>query len=150
MQGSPALIYGQRDKLRADGPFLQLLDEFRTTLWGAGRLLVVGYGFRDPHINILLERWLSIDKQRQLLSIDPLFKDDEIAYGSFLRKLWDRLGPGRRPADVREEGSRAPVPGPKAPKQFHVSGLRAKDAFALLSEGGMDTLFDGFGWGETS
>lgn len=67
----PALIFGKRGKLRASGPFLQLLEGFRSRLNETDRLLVIGYGFADENINVLIERWLRRDERNQMLVVDP-------------------------------------------------------------------------------
>jgi hypothetical protein len=58
LDGSPAIIFGGRNKLTAEGPFLDLLIQFRRRLLENNRLIVIGYSFRDNHINALIEFWL--------------------------------------------------------------------------------------------
>jgi hypothetical protein len=58
LDGSPAIIFGGRNKLTAEGPFLDLLIQFRKRLLENDRLIVIGYSFRDNHINALIEFWL--------------------------------------------------------------------------------------------
>jgi SIR2-like domain len=72
-QDSPALVFGARGKLRAEGPFLAMLRAFDTFLTSADRLLVVGYSFRDEHINTALRRWINARQDRQLVVIDVNF-----------------------------------------------------------------------------
>lgn len=67
----PALIFGQRDKLKAEGPFLGLLAEFEMQLASARRLVAIGYSFRDDHVNELIRRWASEDIARTILVVDP-------------------------------------------------------------------------------
>jgi SIR2-like domain len=52
------VIFGGRNKLTADGPFLELLTKFREALNRHSHLFVVGYSFRDPHVNQSIARWL--------------------------------------------------------------------------------------------
>jgi len=73
--GQPFLVFGQREKLRAEGPFLQLLEEFRTVLHATETLGVLGYAFRDGHINECIARWLTGDAGRRVLVVDPFFPD---------------------------------------------------------------------------
>lgn len=54
----PAIIAGAGNKLRADGPWLDLIQAFRSTLGRADTLVTVGYSFRDAHINEMIRRWL--------------------------------------------------------------------------------------------
>jgi hypothetical protein len=70
-QRAPALVFGQRGKLRADGPFLGLLAEFEALLENANRLVVIGYSFRDAHVNEVIQRWINEDPQRTMVAIDP-------------------------------------------------------------------------------
>lgn len=67
----PALVFGQRGKLRAEGPFLSLLGEFERHLSDARHLLVIGYSFRDNHVNELIRRWTSEDITRMITVVDP-------------------------------------------------------------------------------
>lgn len=53
----PAVIFGAANKLRHYGPFLDLLRAFATKLREVHFVIVIGYGFRDPHINELLRIW---------------------------------------------------------------------------------------------
>ncbi len=76
----PALVFGQRGKLRADGPFLGLLAEFERQLAESTRLIAIGYSFRDDHVNELITRWAAEDASRTILVVDPawptLFDED--------------------------------------------------------------------------
>jgi hypothetical protein len=68
---SPMLVFGQREKLRHDGPFLDLLSEFRRALDDSDRILVIGYSFRDRHVNHYLGEWLRADDQRVIIVLSP-------------------------------------------------------------------------------
>lgn len=72
--GDPFLIFGQREKLRAEGPFLELLENFRTRLRTCSTLVVIGYAFRDRHINEVISQWLG-SGDRWVLIVDPLFPE---------------------------------------------------------------------------
>jgi hypothetical protein len=67
----PAVVFGQRGKLRAQGPFLSLLAEFESQLATADRLIVIGYSFRDDHVNEAIRRWTAEDINRKIVVIDP-------------------------------------------------------------------------------
>jgi hypothetical protein len=62
----PAVIFGNRNKLTAEGPFLDLLRSFQDELAHSQTLTVVGYSFRDPHINVYISQWLNGDANRIL------------------------------------------------------------------------------------
>jgi len=67
----PALVFGQRGKLRAEGPFLSLLGELETLMSGADHLIVIGYSFRDDHVNQIIQRWTAEDISRTITVVDP-------------------------------------------------------------------------------
>lgn len=75
-RGTPGVVFGGRGKLRADGPFLSMLREFDNMLSRAERLLIVGYSFRDDHINVALARWVNSVPGRNMTVIDPAFNRD--------------------------------------------------------------------------
>lgn len=74
----PALIFGSGNKLRIDGPYLDLLLAFRDRLGKTDELWVCGYSFRDAHINHLLVGWLQSDPDRTLKVADPELTPSEI------------------------------------------------------------------------
>jgi hypothetical protein len=55
----PAVVFGEAGKLRSEGPFLELLLAWAAALKRAANLLVVGYSFRDQHVNELIARWFN-------------------------------------------------------------------------------------------
>jgi hypothetical protein len=74
-RSEPAVIFGQRDKLTAEGPFLGLLAEFETRLASSTRLVAIGYSFRDQHVNELIRRWAAEDSDRTILVVDPYWPE---------------------------------------------------------------------------
>lgn len=84
---TPALIFGHKNKLTADGPFLALLREFGNELEQASLLTVVGYSFADPHINTFIAGWLNGDPERIMRIIDPGFMTNT---GTFAKELRSR------------------------------------------------------------
>ena len=66
----PALIFGQRNKLTAKGPFLDLLQEFNRALQETKQLTIIGYSFRDEHINEIIGQWLNGARDRHLRIIN--------------------------------------------------------------------------------
>jgi hypothetical protein len=65
------MVFGQGSKLRSDGPFLAMLVEFDRMLAETEWLTVIGYSFRDDHINAALTRWLNGDRAQRISVIDP-------------------------------------------------------------------------------
>lgn len=66
------LIFGGGgQKLSAIGPFLQFLYRFERAILNSGTLVVVGYSFRDQHINAIINRWRLTRKDARLVIIDP-------------------------------------------------------------------------------
>jgi hypothetical protein len=89
----PALVFGQGSKLKANGPFLALLAEFELQLSMVDELVVVGYSFRDEHINEVLRRWLTDADAHILTVIDPWFCDGhDSAIGDFAFEIRGVLG----------------------------------------------------------
>lgn len=67
----PAVVFGNRSKLTAKGPFLSLLAEFERILDGTDNLITIGYSFRDEHVNEVIRRWSSGDLSRRITIVDP-------------------------------------------------------------------------------
>src|SRR5262249_39620021 len=82
----PAVIFGQRNKLTAEGPFLDLLRAFQQELSRADGLTVVGYSFRDAHVNEYISQWLNKSKTRTMRVIDPYLDDHQNEYVAQLRR----------------------------------------------------------------
>jgi hypothetical protein len=61
--------FGGANKLTAEGPFLALLSKFDEHLNQQRNLVVIGYSFRDPHINHCIVRWLERDPARSMTII---------------------------------------------------------------------------------
>lgn len=70
-----ALVFGQGAKLRSDGPFLAMLVELDRMLKQTDRLVVVGYSFRDDHINAAIRRWHNERESPSLIIINPALSD---------------------------------------------------------------------------
>jgi hypothetical protein len=92
----PALIFGEVGKLRAEGAFLPMLGEFSEMLNQGTVLLVIGYSFRDSHINVAIRRWLSSNKESTVIVVDPSLSDNLIGenpYGKkdFFKSMTDHL-----------------------------------------------------------
>jgi hypothetical protein len=69
----PWVIFGQGNKLQPDGPFLSLYMTYRQMLEVSQHLTVVGYSFRDDHVNRLIVDWMHGDANRSLRIVDPDF-----------------------------------------------------------------------------
>ncbi|WP_278912391.1 SIR2 family protein [Deinococcus wulumuqiensis] len=73
----PAVIFGGKNKLKADGPFLDLLRAFNYELKKCDILTVIGYSFRDEHINVYITRWLNGNDKRRIRIVNgPSFIAD--------------------------------------------------------------------------
>lgn len=104
----PVVVFGQRGKVRAEGPFLSLLAEFETALAAAEQLVVIGYSFRDDHVNELIRRWSAEDIHRTMLVVDPSWPADLTRRThDFRRELEEHLMPPEwkdpKPFDSRLE-----------------------------------------------
>jgi NAD-dependent SIR2 family protein deacetylase len=82
----PMVIFGQRNKLTAEGPFLDLLKKFDEQLQRTDILTVIGYSFRDPHINFYITKIL-IQYGRKIRIVDPNFETSDVKYVNDLREL---------------------------------------------------------------
>ena len=53
----------------------QLLQHFRSYINYVSRLVCIGYGFLDEHINRIMRDWLEFDRDRRLEIVDPSVAD---------------------------------------------------------------------------
>lgn len=86
----PVVVFGQRGKLQPQGPFLSLVGEFEALLAQANRLIVVGYSFRDEHVNEVIRRWTTEDATRTITFVDvddPRNWDSEDFRNELVRSL---------------------------------------------------------------
>lgn len=120
MQEKPVIVFG-RDKLRASGPFLDLLREWESQIQKVNLLLIAGYSFRDDHINETITRWVNEDEQRQLYVIDPSWYVDTRSYMSFPFILYRQLGD---PGGVAAANA--------SPRRLHVIKARTSEALREL------------------
>lgn len=140
-QGMPALVYGQREKLRSAGPFLQLLETFRRRLANADKLIVSGYSFGDEHVNALIRRWMRTKPDRKLLVVDPGFPVLN-GYGVPQLDLWRQYGAGAKRVRTLSSGPiRTEVERyvPVAKRMFVRRESIAE--FGALLENGSESLF---------
>ncbi|MGC5223710.1 hypothetical protein ACPW96_14115 [Micromonospora sp. DT81.3] len=89
---NPAMVFGANSKLRSDGPFLAMLVELDSLLAHTEWLTIVGYSFRDAHINRALTRWMNGDAAKRLSVIDPEVEEWMASDGrgpSYFKKLWN-------------------------------------------------------------
>lgn len=68
-QTSPELVLGPASKLQAYDPFLTLFFEFHKSVPRAQACVVIGYGYRDPHINSVIDH--AIDNGVQIVDVNP-------------------------------------------------------------------------------
>lgn len=66
---TPAVIFGAGNKLRPDGPYLDLYQEFRGALQQARRVVIIGYSFSDEHVNELLRRWVTSSRSYRVMRV---------------------------------------------------------------------------------
>ena len=84
---NPALIFGLGEKLRVEGPYLDLLLSFRDRLTSTTKLDIYGYSFRDSHVNYLILSWVSQNKNAVINVIDP-----NLSFESIMDRLDSMLG----------------------------------------------------------
>lgn len=69
---SRVMIFGGvSNKLSAEGPFLQFLGKLENALNDAEVIVIIGYSFRDAHINSLLQRRRLNKRKTKMIVIDP-------------------------------------------------------------------------------
>lgn len=69
---SRAIIFGgQSEKLVPHGPFLHLRHQFQQILQRSSYLLVIGYSFRDLHLNALIRSWIATRTNGKIIIVDP-------------------------------------------------------------------------------
>lgn len=83
----PAVIFGQRNKLTAEGPFLDLLRQFQNELERSTVLTVIGYSLRDLHINTYISKWLNESADHKIRIVDPNFEKSDVDYIRQLKRL---------------------------------------------------------------
>lgn len=119
-QEAPFIVFGQREKLRAEGPFLDLLATFKRSLHDARDLVVVGYAFRDKHINETVANWLVSDAVRRIVIVDPAFAPDtDDDFATELRR-WAEKDAGSERVRIQPESASAFFTriGDRAPGEF--------------------------------
>lgn len=68
----PSMVFGgSGNKLRIDGPFLQLRHEFQTRVLAVSTLVIVGYSFQDEHLNSIIRRWTATRRRAKLIVVNP-------------------------------------------------------------------------------
>jgi hypothetical protein len=87
----PAVLFGAENKLTAKGPFLELFTEFQAELRRADRLIVVGYSFRDHHVNSRISWFLHSRNDREIVIIDPTSIEKSHAVGALGEAGADRV-----------------------------------------------------------
>lgn len=83
----PAVIFGQRNKLTAEGPFLDLLRQFQNELDKSTVLTVIGYSLRDVHVNTYISKWLNEAADKKIRIVDPNFENSDSDYVGQLQVL---------------------------------------------------------------
>jgi hypothetical protein len=86
----PAVIFGQRNKLTTEGPFLDLLRAFKQELIQSEILTVVGYSFGDDHVNTYITQWLNQNEAHCIRIIDPAFSHNSKNYVEMLKRMRDK------------------------------------------------------------
>lgn len=78
----PAVLFGGKNKLTAKGPFLSLLRSFEKQLEYSEVLTVIGYSFRDEHVNEFITKWLNgnISRKMRIINPNPESFDDPLTH----------------------------------------------------------------------
>jgi hypothetical protein len=82
---TPMVIYGQRNKLTTEGLFLDLLRQFDNELNKSNLLTVIGYSFRDEHINHYIKKFLNKNWDNKIRIVMPDFETSKVSFVEQLR-----------------------------------------------------------------
>lgn len=78
-EGDPAILFGGGNKMTAEAPFLDLMWRFKGVVEDADVVTTIGYSFRDPHVNEIINSWrrwnlrpdIVGDCQLEILDMNP-------------------------------------------------------------------------------
>lgn len=87
---TPMVIYGHRNKLTTEGIFLDLLRQFDNELSKSNLLTVIGYSFRDEHINFYIKKFLIGAENNVIRIVMPDFEKSTVEFVKQLRNFRDR------------------------------------------------------------
>ena len=127
----PAVVFGEAGKLRSEGPYLELLLTWANALKEAENLLVIGYSFRDDHVNEFISRWFNDDPAHRIVVVDP----EPLAskpFRSFAQEL-SRVNEPRPGAEPAESPTRV-VQIQETTKGGLKAGIEASLSLGLSSE----------------
>jgi SIR2-like domain len=109
----PALIFGGINKLRADGPYLEMLWEWRSYLDMCDHLIIIGYSLRDTHVNAIIERWHKQNNLKRVTIVDPGYDNRASSLAQYLHLFSNEyLGPFETVGNQRRQSNQwlgAPV-----------------------------------------
>lgn len=66
-----SILFGRGIKIRYEGPYIALQECFRKRLDSHDAVVIVGYSFRDRHINDDLANWLEQGERRRVVVVAP-------------------------------------------------------------------------------
>lgn len=119
------LRFGTENKLTNAGPMRALLEAFITVLERSDLLVVVGYSFRDLHVDVLLDYWAAHASHRRIIIVDPFLDPDDMDRLENIGSAWfGHMIRGLRPDTW-----------PYGPARVSVLGEDAKTAFGTLFDG---------------
>lgn len=85
---TPTVIFGSGSKTTPFSAFPALTRQFHDWLEKSELLVVVGYSFRDQHVDAAIRRWASLSPSRRIVVIDPYprrhIRQDEDTLGGLL------------------------------------------------------------------
>lgn len=101
----PVLVFGARGKLDTQGPFRSLLGEWERQLKAASHLIVLGYSFRDDHVNQAVTDWLNLREGSELTLVSP--NEELPEYVQKLQRKFNWTGDGEPAARPRVNHTKA-------------------------------------------
>jgi len=87
---SPAIVFGRGNKLTAKGPYLDMLRVLEAEMDASETITVIGYSFRDEHINEFISQWINSKPNKKLRVINgPDFQHTDVSYAQQILRLPD-------------------------------------------------------------
>lgn len=103
----PTVIFGSGSKSNPASAFPALTRQFHDWLDESELLVVVGYSFRDQHVDEAIRRWASLSPSRRMIVIDPYPRRDTSETEDVLSGLLSAMDPSWRPEDWKTDSTPA-------------------------------------------
>lgn len=96
---TPTVIFGSGSKNNPHSAFPALTRQFQDWLEQTDLLVIIGYSFRDEHVDAAIRRWTSLSPSRRMIVIDPYPRRDNALLDDVLSELLWAMDPMYRPTN---------------------------------------------------